>query len=1543
MAFNYEGAKAEGYTDDEIADHLSKKHKFNIDGARQEGYSSSEIIQHLMKKDSGLNWAGAGKTVQAVASGYPVAETAMNLITGATAMPIAGIAGLGAGTANLFGADTNPAEVVGDVSKALTYQPKTDLGQHLTNATMYPLEKLAEGGRYLGEKAQDAGASPGVATAIETGVVGALPLALPGIGRRAHKGLENRWEQAAKEQIEQNRKIEAASEQAVPEKYVKESPTQADQAHASILEPEIRAPQYGRGELPRYPELERDMFGETTMRPEPIARADGLIPEEFKASPRPPELTPEQVKAAQEGRPYVPYEASDPRMGMEATTTRGASPEPLQEVPTIPFEKEPITRSQEPFAGTTGWQYADPRVAEAIANDSILKGMNTRLAKMEKNLEDIGEMQGEVHQRYGDRRIRGGSGQQIGRELVAYTKSMEAVKRDINKLKEAIDKRVKAHEERVRKSPKYEKTLDPFKKGPAGPKGPGRRQGGMINPEVFREGFEKIKELVGGRKLVAYATRDEYGPVFRVSAREANGSEVGSADFIPTRGGLKRLKDRDLISALTEVDPAAQRQGIATEMYKFAHELGNDVIPSTAQTLEGKAMWEGFNRKGVPLRQRGAIDPDLLTLGLSKLINKSKKSEPKVELPDPNKRQSILETASADVPEFQEFWKKTGPELKDLPDNLWSKSIEYFSNAQVLYHDSKNPMVKWLADYVANEHAISNLKSEYSTHGIQFNSKGFLPKKTVNPNSPFSHWSGLTPKERGLVTDIINKYSGDVEPSPDAMRAMGANQKVINALEVLQKPIKMALDDINKQLVANGRKPIQERPFYFMRNAGQGNWLIRVREQVGVDKRGAPVYETIGFSRAQFKAQADGISAKLKERFQNDQNMGKLETIVEAADPRNRGNKYNISTSLLEDIYQALERNDPRRSAINSAIADIKSKGGFGSHRAFRKGVGGMENTPKEFWKTYEKYVGDAHNYESGLRLANLRNQIEFTRDMPQNLKQWALGYIDRARGGEPGEVIKAIENGVDRVFSTITGGQTAPGFARNLVRFSNKMFMSQALFFWKAPFLAAQALQSTTFAPAIMSLYKNHGHTGSVMKSMAYGAVEMFNKSPEFVKVLDFMSARGKIDMNLVHESSALDYIVGRAQSKAGAMARHAFDIAIGKQAASKLESVNRVHAAAVGYHFLKDSMSGKELHLGIERFVDDVMGNYGGTDKPGFVTRHGIIGEAGAPLSTFANWYKGMSAVMLKELLQGVAKGDVKKAVPYVSMWLSSALMAGVLAAPMFKEIDAIWDAVKGIFGFNPKEASISEAVLTSGLPDTGKFGALTGATTFVDPRGIHLTGSMSAPEAMPGWVKPDGSINWKNLAPGLSWTAEGTISLAKLALDIADLKKMTIEERRAALKAISPSTLDAYLSNLDSTFELTSSSNFGFGDRPVPGKHGLGSVRRPDDFSKWASIIGSGTIPEVTEKMVNRDNKERNSAVGDEKSRLAERAVDALMSGSQEGFTEVSKKAMELGYTNFDKAITKAYENRYRTEAERSYGKGTTLQQYENYKYIKKATER
>lgn len=68
MPFDIEGARQAGYSDAEIADHLSKESKFDVAGARTAGYNDADIIKHLSSFEAPKP-ATAGQRFQAATSG----------------------------------------------------------------------------------------------------------------------------------------------------------------------------------------------------------------------------------------------------------------------------------------------------------------------------------------------------------------------------------------------------------------------------------------------------------------------------------------------------------------------------------------------------------------------------------------------------------------------------------------------------------------------------------------------------------------------------------------------------------------------------------------------------------------------------------------------------------------------------------------------------------------------------------------------------------------------------------------------------------------------------------------------------------------------------------------------------------------------------------------------------------------------------------------------------------------------------------------------------------------------------------------------------------------------------------------------------------------------------------------------------------------------------------------------------------------------------------------------------------------------------------
>ena len=122
-----------------------------------------------------------------------------------------------------------------------------------------------------------------------------------------------------------------------------------------------------------------------------------------------------------------------------------------------------------------------------------------------------------------------------------------------------------------------------------------------VNKDTVTPGFKKEKWIMGGKyKLVATARdrkndKDVEGLIIRVIDPKDTSvfrpGEVGSVRLIVKGDGS--YDDRALSASLLGVDDDHQRKGLASAMYQFARELGNDIMPSNSQTDMGKAFWQG--------------------------------------------------------------------------------------------------------------------------------------------------------------------------------------------------------------------------------------------------------------------------------------------------------------------------------------------------------------------------------------------------------------------------------------------------------------------------------------------------------------------------------------------------------------------------------------------------------------------------------------------------------------------------------------------------------------------------------------------------------------------------------------------------------------------------------------------------------------------------------------------------------------------------------------------------------------------------------------
>ena len=95
--------------------------------------------------------------------GLGIGEAALSLGSGMVAGPVSGLAGIAG--AVLPGPEGQGAAWAGKTQEALTYQPKTETGQDVTDVATYPFRKLSELGNWAGEGVTDKTGSPMLGTA----------------------------------------------------------------------------------------------------------------------------------------------------------------------------------------------------------------------------------------------------------------------------------------------------------------------------------------------------------------------------------------------------------------------------------------------------------------------------------------------------------------------------------------------------------------------------------------------------------------------------------------------------------------------------------------------------------------------------------------------------------------------------------------------------------------------------------------------------------------------------------------------------------------------------------------------------------------------------------------------------------------------------------------------------------------------------------------------------------------------------------------------------------------------------------------------------------------------------------------------------------------------------------------------------------------------------------------------------------------------------------------------------------------------------------
>jgi hypothetical protein len=123
-----------------------------------------------------------------------------------------------------------------------------------------------------------------------------------------------------------------------------------------------------------------------------------------------------------------------------------------------------------------------------------------------------------------------------------------------------------------------------------------------VNKDVLQPGWHAETPIRNGElTLKASVKSDEYldnKPRLWIEICDHQNRRVAFARF-----NVHGLFSKALKASMVHVDDEYRRQGIATIIYNYVHNLGNTIKPSFIQLGPGKEMWKGFKKKGVQFKE----------------------------------------------------------------------------------------------------------------------------------------------------------------------------------------------------------------------------------------------------------------------------------------------------------------------------------------------------------------------------------------------------------------------------------------------------------------------------------------------------------------------------------------------------------------------------------------------------------------------------------------------------------------------------------------------------------------------------------------------------------------------------------------------------------------------------------------------------------------------------------------------------------------------------------------------------------------------------
>ncbi len=795
-------------------------------------------------------------------------------------------------------------------------------------------------------------------------------------------------------------------------------------------------------------------------------------------------------------------------------------------------------------------------------------------------------------------------------------------------------------------------------------------QRGAVDPAVFKEGFEKLKKLADGTWLRAFADNG----ALTIEARK-DGHIIGQTTFDRKYATGKDGKSEQNAEAFhTGVNSDHRGEGNATEMYKFASELGNDIQRSDIQTDAGRGLWQGFEKNGLakdgmipaakagalfnespinnsgPLRgkQRGAILLERKQRRVEKVIGKQKDMIPE----NPNPKQ-VIEEALAEGKDNKQFnYTESGATLAAMKRD----SAAVLGASRIMQNAAKKADLAIRKNVFPVENTLRKLSRD------EINELASLMKKEMINGKRFD-------------AEAINQLRVKEQVAYSHMRAMFDDTLRIQ----------------NEARAAKGQEPITGLEAYAS-SRWEGDFRRPVFETI-LDKSGNPKINPDGSLQ---KRTVWYLAANTKRGLEKQWEALKKEYPDLTYDPKEDHTvRYYKRQTDLQSAYSTmldiLGRNDDAVKSLKEAIErqTINEQASFlGQEKHFKEktGVRGFvgdrpgqsaKSESLAFFQQQIQYAKNAYKWseiqKSSGDIKELISNPELAQQQPNNVK-YIKEYVKNAVGYGEAQAIAHLEDSVRNL-------GISPTVIGNTIGNVKSFFILQKLGA-SLGYTIANLVQTTNVLPHLMDQFAK-GNRGNPLTAIPVGITAGIAMATGHYA--NFLRGSGKV-------SSTPEYFWSKAFKYAednGVTARSIYDeapiessfsaVGRGANVLGKTMAVPETFVRSIAYstfvQFLKDSGKFKDdaaLFQKAEELVNATMVDYRAQERPMMYAKLGIAGDFLNTLQTYPmNWYNQWN-YMGRE----AAKGNV---MPFATMLMLQYAVAGAMGIPGFEDAIKLYDFVK------------------------------------------------------------------------------------------------------------------------------------------------------------------------------------------------------------------------------------------------------------------------